>query len=260
MTSSPDRLCAEVLRLHDVMARLRDPNGGCPWDLEQTFETIAPYTIEEAYEVEDAILRGDMADLRAELGDLLLQTVYHSRMAEEAGAFDLADVAAAIADKMIARHPHVFTDAAETVPDAAAQKENWEHMKARERGRSGALAGVANNLPALMRAEKLQKRAARVGFDWPDASGPRRKIDEELAEMEAAATGEERLHEGGDLLFSAVNYLRHAGIDPEVALRAANRRFEARFTYVEEQTERPLEKCSADELDALWKQAKSSGL
>jgi ATP diphosphatase len=233
------------------MARLRDPERGCEWDVVQTFETIAPYTIEEAYEVADAIARGDMADLRDELGDLQLQVVYHARMAEEIGAFTLADVMASIAAKMIRRHPHVFGD--------AAASPGWEALKADERGRhddASALAHVALALPALRRAEKLQKRAARVGFDWPDATGPRAKIAEELAEIDAAASDEERAAELGDLLFSVVNYARHLGIDPETALREANQRFETRFRKVEAVAHKPLKDMDIAALEALWQRAK----
>jgi ATP diphosphatase len=233
------------------MARLRDADSGCSWDKEQTFETIAPYTIEEAYEVADAIARGDMADLKDELGDLQLQVVYHSRLAEERGAFDIGDVLDAVAAKMIRRHPHVFGDAAESP--------GWEALKAAERGEredQSALAGVALALPALKRAEKLQKRAARVGFDWLDATGPRAKIDEELAEIEEAETVDARADELGDLLFSAVNYARHLGIDPEAALREANTRFEARFRHVEGMAERPLSDMNIEELEELWRAAK----
>ncbi|MEE4350751.1 MAG: nucleoside triphosphate pyrophosphohydrolase [Pacificimonas sp.] len=251
-------LAREIERLRDVMAALRSPVGGCPWDLEQDFASIAPYTIEEAYEVADAIEREDMDDLRSELGDLLLQTVYHARMAEEVGTFDLADVTAGIADKMIARHPHVFGDA--TVADAEAQTENWETMKAKERGTSGALDGVALALPALMRAQKLQKRAARVGFDWPDKDGPREKVNEELAELDAARTEAERLAEAGDLLFAAVNFIRHHGIDAEQALKAANSKFERRFAFVEKEADSALSAMSLDQMEALWQRAKKAGL
>jgi len=233
------------------MRRLRDPETGCAWDKEQTFETIAPYTIEEAYEVADAIGRGDMDDLKDELGDLQLQVVYHARIAEEAGAFDIADVLETISAKMIRRHPHIFGDA-EASP-------GWEALKAAERGvraDQSALAGVAVALPALKRAEKLQKRAARAGFDWPDESGPRAKIDEELAELAAAETDDERAAELGDLLFSVVNYARHLGIDPEAALRDANARFEQRFRKVETLSEQPLAGMSIEALEALWQRAK----
>jgi ATP diphosphatase len=244
--------------LAEIMRRLRDPANGCAWDRAQTFETIAPYTIEEAYEVADAIARGDMADLKDELGDLQLQIVYHSRIAEERGAFTLRDVMAAISDKMVRRHPHIFGDA-EASP-------GWEALKAAERGQraergggedQSALAHVAKALPALSRAEKIQRRAAQIGFDWPDATGPRAKIDEELAEIEAAETPDELVHEIGDLLFSVVNYARHRGIDPEAALREATERFERRFRKVEEIADKPLNDMDIDALEALWQQAKA---
>jgi ATP diphosphatase len=234
-----------------IMRTLRDPDGGCAWDREQTFETIAPYTIEEAYEVADAIGRGDMADLKDELGDLQLQVVYHAAIAEERGAFTLGDVLAAIADKMVRRHPHIFGDASESP--------GWEALKAAERGvraDTSAVAGVALALPALKRAEKIQSRAARVGFDWPDISGPRAKIDEELAEIEAASSDEEREAELGDLLFSVVNYARHMGIDPEQALRGAVGRFETRFRRVEEIADKSLKEMDIDALEVLWQRAK----
>ena len=234
-----------------IMRRLRDRETGCAWDREQTFETIAPYTIEEAYEVADAIARGDMADLKDELGDLQLQVVYHAAIAEELGAFTLDDVLAAIADKMVRRHPHIFGEAAESP--------GWEALKAAERGTkadASALAGVALALPALKRAEKIQGRAARVGFDWPDISGPRAKIDEEMAEVEAATTDGEREAEVGDLLFSVVNYARHLGINPETALRGATARFETRFRRVEEIASKPLKDMDIEALETLWQQAK----
>jgi nucleoside triphosphate diphosphatase len=243
--------------LVQILADLRDPVTGCPWDREQDFASIAPYTIEEAHEVADAIARDDMADLKGELGDLLLQIIYHSRMAEERGAFDFAAVVEAVCAKMIARHPHVYGDAGER--DSGAQTLAWEAMKAAERGaagQQGTLAGVALALPALLRAEKLQKRAARVGFDWPDAAGPRAKIDEELAECEAAADSDALPGEIGDLLFSVVNWARHQGVDPEAALRATNRRFERRFAEVEAMADRPLHDLSIDALNALWDAAK----
>jgi ATP diphosphatase len=233
------------------MRRLRDPENGCSWDREQTFDSIAPYTIEEAYEVADAIARRDLGELKDELGDLQLQVVYHSRMAEELGAFTIDDVMASICAKMIRRHPHIFGDAVETP--------GWEALKAQERGErtdTSALAHVALALPALKRAEKLQSRAARVGFDWPDPAGPRAKIEEELAEIDAAATDAERAAELGDLLFSVVNYARHLGVDPEAALREAAGRFEARFRKVEALSERPLGEMHIQELEALWQQAK----
>jgi ATP diphosphatase len=237
--------------LVEIMRRLRDPEAGCSWDKEQTFDTIAPYTIEEAYEVADAIARRDLDELKDELGDLQLQVVYHARIAEELGAFTICDVLASICSKMVRRHPHIFGDAAESP--------GWEALKAAERGKHedrSALAHVALALPALKRAEKLQSRAARVGFDWPDVSGPRAKIDEELAEIETAASDEERAAELGDLLFSVVNYARHLGIDPEAALRGASERFEKRFRRVESLSEQPLAGMSIDALEALWQRAK----
>jgi ATP diphosphatase len=242
---------ADLAALVEIMRRLRDPDGGCAWDREQTFETIAPYTIEEAYEVADAIARGDMADLQDELGDLQLQIVYHSRIAEELGHFTIADVIGSISAKMIRRHPHIF--------GAAAESPGWEALKAAEREKrpdGSAVAGVALALPALKRAEKVQRRAARVGFDWPDAEGPRLKIDEELAEVEAAETAEELSHEIGDLLFSVVNYARHRDVDPEAALREAVGRFEARFRKVETLADGPLNEMHIDALEALWQRAK----
>jgi ATP diphosphatase len=236
-----------------IMRRLRDPENGCAWDREQTFETIAPYTVEEAYEVTDAIARGDLDELKDELGDLQLQVVYHAAIAEERGAFTIGDVIGGICAKMVRRHPHIFGD--------AASSPGWEALKATERaGRAdkSAVAGIALALPALKRAEKIQSRAARVGFDWPDASGPRAKIDEEMAELEAAATDAEREDELGDLLFSVVNYARHLGIDPETALRSSTSRFETRFRRVEEIADRPLKDMNIDALEALWQEAKRS--
>ncbi|MCW3849157.1 nucleoside triphosphate pyrophosphohydrolase [Sphingomonas sp. LB-2] len=238
-------------RLVEIMARLRDPVSGCEWDTVQTFATIAPYTIEEAYEVADACERGDMADLKDELGDLLLQVVFHARMAEEAGAFDLSDVAGAISDKMERRHPHIFLGRAE------GGHHLWEQIKAEERGAKGAVSaldGVAIGLPALLRAEKLQKRAARTGFDWPDPSGARAKIDEELAEVEAAPP-EEIAEEIGDLLFAVVNWARKLGIDPEAALRAANSKFERRFKAMEAADEN-FASLDLDAQEQLWQQVK----
>ncbi|MDP8993626.1 MAG: nucleoside triphosphate pyrophosphohydrolase [Pseudomonadota bacterium] len=249
---SPARDAGKALeRLVAIMRRLRDPETGCAWDREQTFETIAPYTIEEAYEVAEAIARGDMAELKDELGDLQLQVVYHARIAEERGCFTIADVLDGIADKMIRRHPHIFDDAGESP--------GWEALKAAERGRredQSALAGVALALPALKRAEKIQRRAARVGFDWPDADGPRLKIDEELREVEAAEGPDELAHEIGDLLFSVVNYARHRDIDPEAALREAVARFERRFRKVEEMADKPLKDMDIEDIEALWQRAK----
>src|SRR3954463_15638737 len=237
-------------RLAAIMARLRDPERGCEWDVAQTFATIAPYTIEEAYEVADAIERGDLDALKDELGDLALQVVFHARMAEETGAFDLSDVLTAIADKMERRHPHVFGD---------APSPGWEAVKAAERAGKddpSALAGVARALPALLRAEKLQKRAARTGFDWPDPSGARAKIDEELAEVEAAATPEEVEEEIGDLLFAVVNWARKQGVDPEAALRAANAKFERRFKAMEAEAGEAFAGLDLDGKEALWASVK----
>ncbi|WP_375427476.1 nucleoside triphosphate pyrophosphohydrolase [uncultured Sphingomonas sp.] len=237
-------------RLTAIMARLRDPEHGCEWDRAQTFATIAPYTIEEAYEVVDAIEHGNFANIRDELGDLLLQVVFHARIAEEAGLFALPDVIAAISDKMERRHPHIFGDA--TVPPG------WEAIKANERAvdSDGALAGVALGQPALSRAGKLQTRAAYVGFDWPDASGPRAKIDEELAEIDAASPDhvEEEL---GDLLFSVVNWARHLNVDPEAALRRANAKFERRFASMEAIAGKHFPDLSLGEMEALWSRVKA---
>ena len=252
MTTNLDRL----LR---IMQRLRDPERGCEWDVAQTFATIAPYTIEEAYEVADAIQRDDMAALREELGDLLLQVVFHARMAEEAGQFDFNSVAEAICNKMEARHPHVFGDA----PDLGQSREvRWEAQKASERAEKGAtsaLDGVALALPALMRAEKLQKRAARVGFDWPDHEGAADKLAEEARELAEAETAEHRAEEAGDLLFAAVNLVRKLGIDAEDALRAGNAKFESRFKAMEAMAAaegRDFASLSLDEQEALWQRAK----
>jgi ATP diphosphatase len=249
MPETPSSSGAPLNRIIEIVERLRDPETGCDWDRVQTFATIAPYTIEEAYEVADAIARDDLASLKDELGDLLFQVVLHSRIAEQLGAFDLNDVADAIADKMERRHPHLFGDA-KTRPD-------WESLKASERrDATSALDGVALALPALMRAEKLQKRAARTGFDWPNASGPRAKIDEELAEIDAATSSDERVDEVGDLLFAVVNYARHLGVDPEVALRGANAKFEKRFRAIE--TASDFAALSLDEKEALWQAAKAA--
>ena len=258
-----------IERLLDVMARLRDPDGGCPWDLEQDFSTIAPYTIEEAYEVADAIERQDLDDLEGELGDLLLQVVYHAQMAKEAGRFDFETVAARIADKMIRRHPHVF--GSDTVGSAAAQSLAWEDAKAAERAQKEAasgdpsiLADLPIGLPALTRSAKLQRRAARVGFDWSEVGPVLAKLEEELAEVKAElATGgsHERLEgEVGDLLFAAVNLARHLGVDGESALRQANRKFERRFRAIETALRaagRPIEDASLDEMEDLWQAAKA---
>lgn len=241
------------------MARLRDPGQGCPWDLEQDFSTIAPYTIEEAYEVADAIAREDLAALRGELGDLLFQVVFHSRLAEERGAFDFDDVATAIADKLERRHPHVFGDA--PVRDAADQSRAWEAHKAAERG-GGALSGIARALPALMRADKMGRRAARVGFDWPDRAGPLAKVDEERVELEEAmARGDQNdvTWEIGDLLLAVANLARHLQVDPEQALASANDRFERRYAAMERVAAAEgvsLDGMALDELEARWQRAK----
>lgn len=243
-------------RLLSIMARLRDPQRGCEWDCAQTFATIAPYTIEEAYEVDDAISRGDMAALKEELGDLLLQVVFHARMAEELGIFAFDDVAAAIADKMEARHPHVFGDETD---EGQSREDRWERAKAGERqskGAQGALDGVALALPALMRAEKLQKRAARQGFDWPDADGAVQKVVEEIQELDEASSEPERIAEAGDLLFAAVNVVRKYGVAPEDALRAANTKFERRFRAMEALADGRFATLSLDEQEALWRAVK----
>lgn len=243
-------------RLLRIMTRLRDPVWGCEWDRAQSFATIAPYTIEEAYEVADAIEREDLDALREELGDLLLQVVFHARMAEEAGHFDFHAVAAAISDKMEARHPHLFGEAAD---DDHGREVHWERIKAEERaakGASGALDGVALALPALLRAEKLQKRAARVGFDWPDLKGPADKLREEMTEL-AEAPHEKRAEEAGDLLFAAVNLVRAYGVAPEDALRAANAKFERRFRAMEALAA-DFAGLSLDQQEELWQAVKAS--
>ena len=248
-------------RLLTIMARLRDPARGCEWDLAQNFATIAPYTIEEAYEVADAIERSDMPALKDELGDLLLQVVFHARMAEELGLFDFADVAAAISDKMEARHPHIFGDAIDL---GQSRETRWEALKAEERaakGANGAMDGVAQALPALLRAEKLQKRAARTGFDWPDRDGPADKLREEMAELTAAMSPDHQAEEAGDLLFAAVNLVRAYGIAPEDALRAANRKFERRFRAMEALAQtrgQQFDALTLDQQEALWTDVKAS--
>jgi MazG family protein len=259
-----------MARLLAVMAWLRDRQHGCPWDVEQTFRTIAPYTIEEAYEVADAIDREDLGALKEELRDLLLQVVYHAQMAHETGAFGFADVASAIADKMVDRHPHVFGDA--RVATAEAQTVSWEARKADERaakragaGPAGTLDGVARALPALLRAEKIQKRAARVGFDWKQTGPVIDKIEEELgelrAELEAGDIDQARLtDELGDVLFAVANLARHCKIDPEAALRATNDKFERRFGHIErrlaEAGRKPAD-ATLEEMEALWQEAKT---
>lgn len=251
MTNREQALAA-IGRLADIMDRLRGP-GGCEWDRAQTFATIAPYTLEEAHEVADSIDRGDMPDLCEELGDLLLQVVFHARMADEAGHFTLADVADGICAKMERRHPHIFGP--QSGPASADEvRATWEDIKAAEKPRESVLDGVALTLPALTRAEKLASRAARKGFDWPDASGPLAKIHEELAEIAAATTDAERADEAGDLLFAAANYARKLGVDPEAALRGANSKFEQRFRKIEKIA--GFEQMSLEEQEALWQSAK----
>ena len=250
-----------IERLLYIMRRLRDPDTGCPWDIEQSFSSIAPYTIEEAYEVADAIARGDMADLKGELGDLLLQTVYHTTIGEEEGLFTFHSVADAISDKMVARHPHVFGDQSRD-KTADQQTIDWETIKAAERAQADqtrALDGVALGLPALTRAVKLQKRAARVGFDWPDVEQVLDKLREEIDELKEAKSAAHRHEEFGDLMFVMANLARHMGLDPEQALRDANEKFTRRFNYVEaklQQDGRTPSQSNLAEMDALWDEVK----
>ena len=276
MTPNPDRPASDrivheggdaLARLVEIMARLRAPDG-CPWDREQDFASIAPYTLEEAAEVADAIARGDMADLRDELGDLLLQVVYHAQMAAESGAFTLGDVIRAISDKMVRRHPHVFAGAPGR--DAAQQTADWERIKAEERGARGedgpvrTLDGVALALPALTRAVKLQRRAARVGFDWPEVDQVLDKMREEAAELvEARATlpHDKQVEEFGDLMFVMANLARHLDIDPEAALRGTNAKFERRFRWIEDALAKDgLSPAESDlvQMDELWNRAKAA--
>jgi ATP diphosphatase len=263
----------DISRLLDVMAMLRTPRSGCPWDLEQNFATIAPYTIEEAYEVADAIARGDLDDLRDELGDLLLQVVFHARMAEEQNAFAFGDVVEAITRKMIRRHPHVFADKDGRIT-AADVKGAWERIKAEEKAERAAqrppgeaahkslLSSVKTGQPALTRAMELQRKASQVGFDWNDPRAVLHKIREEADEIEAAldrGDADQVAEETGDLLFALVNLARHVGADPEMALRRTNAKFERRFGYIERGLAaqgRSLESASLDEMDALWNEAK----
>src|SRR5882757_7325474 len=259
---------SDINRLIEIMAALRTPGSGCPWDLEQSFATIAPYTIEEAYEVADAIARGDLTDLADELGDLLLQVVFHARMAEEQGAFAFGDVVKAVTTKLIRRHPHVFADA--DGKTAEAVKGLWENIKAQERADrgeaapQGALAGVPLALPALTRALKLQNKAGQVGFDWNDPRAVLAKIREEADEIEAELDRNDRAEiaeETGDLMFALVNLARHVGADPDAALRATNAKFERRFAYIERALAakgRALEGASLGEMDALWNEAKGA--
>jgi ATP diphosphatase len=262
----------DIERLIEIMAALRRPGSGCPWDLEQTFRTVAPYTIEEAYEVADAIERSDLEDLRDELGDLLLQVVFHARMAEEAGAFAFGDVVAAITAKLIRRHPHVFGEARDLSPDEV--KGVWDAVKAAEQSaRAQAthdaavpslLDGIAQALPALIRAEKLTRKAATVGFDWPETAQVVDKIHEEIAEIADAVSGgePERIEdEVGDLLFAAANLARHLKVDAEGALRRANAKFERRFQAVERSLAgrgRSLNEASLEEMEQLWSEAKAA--
>jgi ATP diphosphatase len=259
---------ADITKLLEIMANLREPGNGCPWDLEQTFESVAPYTIEEAYEVADAIARKNITDLRDELGDLLFQVVFHSRMAEEAGDFDFDQVVSGICEKMIRRHPHVFGDSEERAQGAVPG--SWEQIKADERAArqagssSSVLDGIALNLPALKRAEKLGQRASNVGFDWPDTTGVRAKIQEEFDELDQACQESDAdaiMEEFGDLLFSLVNLARHLDVDPEQALCGANRKFEGRFQGLEKAAKdqmTPLEALDLDALESLWQLQKKS--
>lgn len=255
-----------LARLLEIMARLRDPADGCPWDLQQTFSTIVPYTVEEAYEVADAIERGDLRDLKEELGDLLLQVVFHARMAQEKGAFDFADVARAINDKMVRRHPHVFGDA--SYESGEAQTAAWEAQKAQERASKGRAASLLDDippgLPAMTRALKLTKRAARVGFDWPHTDFVLEKLREEIGEMEAEIVSGDREKlrgELGDVLFVLANLARKLDIEPEDALRATNAKFTRRFQFIEAELARrgkTPEESDLEEMDALWDAAKAA--
>src|SRR5215472_5850136 len=256
----------DIRSLLEIMRRLRDPDGGCPWDIEQSFETIAPYTIEEAYEVAGAIEDKDWPALKSELGDLLLQVVYHARMAEERGHFDFGDVVEAVTAKMITRHPHVF-GGADAIASAEAQTIAWEEHKSRERAQrpaNGVLDDVSRALPALMRAEKLQKRAAAVGFDWDSAPKVVEKLTEEaneiIAAREAGAPNERLADEVGDLLFVVANLARHLKVDPEEALRGTNAKFTRRFQFIEKKLGARMGEAGLDEMEALWQEAKANGL
>ncbi len=255
----PEFKSPDITPLTSIMARLRNPDGGCPWDLEQNFSSIAPYTIEEAYEVADAIERDDMEALQDELGDLLLQVVFHSQMASELGYFGMQDVIDGICDKMTRRHPHVFANTdADTAGVVVA---NWESIKADERNGKAdisALAGVAQALPALLRAQKVQKRAARTGFDWPDIDGAKAKIFEEIEEVEAATSVADQTEEVGDLLFAVVNMSRFLDIDAEAALKAATTKFERRFRAMETQAGDKFVELSIEEKEAHWRRAKAA--
>jgi nucleoside triphosphate diphosphatase len=270
--SGPDKTCSELARLLEIMARLRDPLDGCPWDREQTFASIAPYTVEEAHEVADAIERGDLHDLKDELGDLLLQVVYHARMAEEAGHFAFADVAQAICEKMIRRHPHVFSDAAEAAPGMwEAIKQTEREAKAAKTGESaepGLFGGIPAGLPALMKSAKLQQRARRTGFDWPSVEPIFDKVQEELTELKAeivapASPDQEKrqFEEFGDVMFVIVNLGLHLGIDAESAMRAANQKFVRRMESVDAQAKaagKELKGMTLDEMNTLWDRAKEA--
>ena len=256
----------ELDRLYQIMIRLRDPETGCPWDVAQDFASIAPYTIEEAYEVADAIQIGDRTAIRDELGDLLLQVVFHARIAEEEGSFALEDVAKSISDKMVARHPHVFGD--DDRPSVESQNGLWEDIKARERAQKGEtklLDGIARGLPPMLRALKLQKRAARVGFDWPEIDQVLDKMKEEAEELAVELASENKdqtriQDEVGDLLFVAVNLARKAGVDPETALQNCNLKFEKRFNYVEEKVvskHKNFTDVSLDVMEGYWQDAKA---
>lgn len=256
VTSPAQEALTGIERLQQLMRRLRDPDRGCEWDLAQSFESIAPYTIEEAYEVADAIASKDPAKIRDELGDLLLQVIFHAQIASDEGLFDFDAVANGITDKMIRRHPHIFTE----TPRQQRQGE-WEAIKAKERSQEsavGALAGVAVALPALKRAEKLQNRAARVGFDWPDVNGPIDKLHEEIDELKEAVGDAHRFEEMGDLLFAAANVARKYAIDPEAALAAANRKFETRFAGMEKLAGGSIDGLSLSEQEALWLAVKAN--
>ncbi|UWP94145.1 nucleoside triphosphate pyrophosphohydrolase [Aliiroseovarius crassostreae] len=270
MTNTSDQIVHNpnggMERLREIMRRLRDPKSGCPWDIEQDFSTIAPYTIEEAYEVADAIERQAWEELKGELGDLLFQSVFHAQMAEEKGLFSFDDVADGMSDKMVARHPHVFGDESRD-KSAEQQTRDWETIKAAERAakaQKGVLDGVAIGLPALLRAAKLQKRAARVGFDWPETTQVLDKLQEEASELVEAKnrlTQDEIREEMGDLLFVIANLARHLDVEPEEALRKANAKFERRFSYIEqrlaEQGRQP-EDSSLDEMDVLWNEIRAA--
>lgn len=254
-------------KLLEIMAALRDPQTGCPWDTKQSFKTIVPYTLEEAYEVADSIERGAMSELKDELGDLLFQVVFYAQMGKEQGLFEFGDIVDAINDKLVRRHPHVFADV--TFENEQAVHDNWEKSKAAERDQRAAtdnasiLDGVAHALPALKRAQKLQKRAARIGFDWPGILPVLDKLDEEIAELRQAIQLDDHdaiSEEVGDLIFTCVNLARHLNVDAEESLRHCNHKFETRFNHIEQQLQdenRDIHQCSMDELEALWQKAKA---